>query len=190
MNTESYAQINARFKRLHVIWSNMKYRCYGHRNSARTEKHYKSKGISVCDEWVNNFAAFYDWAVTHGYEDDLTIDRIDPSGNYCPENCRWISWSENASRARQSNTANLTVLYSARKRLGLTQGEIAEQIGVDQSSISFWETGKCSPNVRLIPKVARAYQISVDEVISATEKSVERQQSDNPDRNEMILHDD
>ena len=80
-------------------------------------------------------------------------------------------------------------LANARKRLGLTQGEIAEQIGVDQSSISLWEAGKCSPNVRLIPKVAIAYQISVDEVISATEKSVERKQSDNPDRNEMILHD-
>ena len=83
--------------RLYRIWSNMKSRCLNPK--VHNYKHYGGKGVSVCDEWLQNFKAFYDWAIASGYKDDLTIDRKDSDGNYCPENCCWITQSENATRA-------------------------------------------------------------------------------------------
>jgi hypothetical protein len=56
---------------------------------------YLNKGIIVCDEWNNNFLPFYEWSLKNGFKEDLEIDRINNNGNYCPENCRWISHKEN-----------------------------------------------------------------------------------------------
>ena len=78
--------------RLYRIWDSMKTRCFNAKS--RAYSYYGGKGITVCPEWKNDFSRFYSWAVTHGYRDDLTIDRINPSGNYCPQNCRWATWHE------------------------------------------------------------------------------------------------
>jgi len=79
--------------RLYRIWIGIKNRCYN--PNEPMFKYYGGKGIKVCDEWKNNYLAFKAWALANGYRDDLTIDRINPDGNYCPENCRWLPLSEN-----------------------------------------------------------------------------------------------
>ena len=78
--------------RLYRIWGNIKGRCYC--KSRREYKNYGGRGIKICDEWISNFQAFYDWAISNGYKDDLTIDRINVNGNYEPNNCRWITNKE------------------------------------------------------------------------------------------------
>ena len=82
-------QHGGRYTRLYNIWLNMKQRCSNPK--ASHYEYYGGKGVSVCEEWEKSFSAFRDWALAHGYEDGLTIDRIESDKDYCPENCRWVT---------------------------------------------------------------------------------------------------
>lgn len=82
-------------KRLYNIWSCMKQRCNNPNHTAA--RWYHDKGIRVCPEWLN-FETFQEWALSHGYREDLSIDRINSDKNYCPENCQWIPLKENISK--------------------------------------------------------------------------------------------
>lgn len=84
--------------RLYQIWTNMKTRCYNKAN--RAFKWYGAVGITICPEWFK-FENFMLWAMSTGYKDDLTIERIDPFGNYEPNNCTWIPKSEQRKNQRR-----------------------------------------------------------------------------------------
>ena len=99
-------------KSLYSRLSSLKQRCYDKKNSRY--KNYGARGIKVCDEWLgkNGSENFIRWALQNGYDDDLTIDRIDVNGDYCPENCRWITNKEQAS----NKTTNVFVFYNGDKK--------------------------------------------------------------------------
>lgn len=87
--------------RLYRCYRDMLSRCKG---TAKCSKaNYRDRGIIVCEEWRNSFEAFRDWALSHGYRDDLTIDRIDNDGNYEPSNCRWITKADQNLNTRQNH---------------------------------------------------------------------------------------
>ena len=86
--------------RLYTIWCDIKQRCLN--KNQEVFKHYGKRKIKICDEWRNDFNSFYDWAIRNGYNDNLTIDRIDVNGNYKPSNCRWVTMKEQHRNTRKN----------------------------------------------------------------------------------------
>lgn len=87
-------------KRLYNIYNKMKRRCCNSREARYSD--YGGRGISVCGEWMRDFDVFADWARTHGYTDGLTLERKDVNGDYCPENCCWITLKEQNANKRDT----------------------------------------------------------------------------------------
>lgn len=91
--------------RLYKIWIGMKKRCYN--PNSKPYRNYGSRGISICQEWLDDFLNFYNWSIDNGYSDDLSIDRIDVNGNYEPSNCRWVPDKEQVRNQRRTIYFNL-----------------------------------------------------------------------------------
>lgn len=91
---------------LWCCYQNMKTRCYNKKYSLYHR--YGGRGISVCEEWYNSFVSFRDWAFNSGWEEGLSLDRIDNNGNYCPENCKWSTVQEQSNNRHTNRilTAN------------------------------------------------------------------------------------
>lgn len=91
-------------ERLYGVWHAMKQRCYD--SKRKDYANYGGRGISVCNEWRNDYSTFRDWAYLHGYNPNAaymncTLDRINVNGNYCPENCRFVSMKIQAKNRRK-----------------------------------------------------------------------------------------
>ena len=112
--------------RLYNIWCGIVQRCTNPKQA--NYKLYGGRGIKVCEEWRKDFKAFHDWAVANGYTDDLTIDRIDVNGNYCPENCRW------ATKKEQSNNTRTNRLITYKDETHTLQ-EWADFLGASKGAI-------------------------------------------------------
>lgn len=112
--------------RLYHIWGNMKQRCTNPKNPAY--KNYGGRGITICDEWLS-FSVFMTWALENGYSENLTIDRIDVNGSYCPENCRWITMKEQGFNRRN----NHIITYNGKTQ---TMRQWADELGKDYEVIA------------------------------------------------------
>ena len=87
--------------RLYEIWTDMKQRCLN--SNQKVYKYYGGRGITICQEWIDDFMSFYDWALENGYQDNLTIDRIDVNGGYEPNNCRWLTMEAQLRNTRRNH---------------------------------------------------------------------------------------
>lgn len=96
--------------RLYNIWCDIKKRCYNTRCVAY--KNYGGRGIKVGDKWLNDFVTFKEWSIDNGYNDKLTLDRIDVDGDYEPSNCRWTTMKEQANNTRK----NVYILYKGERK--------------------------------------------------------------------------
>jgi len=115
--------------RLHNIWMGMKSRCTN--KNLNSYKYYGARGIGVCREWQNDFSLFRKWALNNGYKPSLSIDRIDPNGDYEPRNCRWATFKQQAN-----NTRINYLLTSAQlaKKTGYSRERIRQLAGVSKSN--------------------------------------------------------
>lgn len=78
---------------LYIRWAGMKQRV----KDINKANSYLNKNIQICDDWKNDFLKFYNWCINNNFHPDLELDRINNDGNYCPENCRWITHKENCN---------------------------------------------------------------------------------------------
>lgn len=112
--------------RLYRIYNAMKQRCYNKNNTAY--KDYGERCITICDAWLHDFDVFYNWSMNNGYDDSLTIDRIDVNGDYEPCNCRWIT-----RKQQQNNRRNTIYLNYNGKTQTISQW--AEELKIKQNTI-------------------------------------------------------
>lgn len=126
-------------ERLYGVWASIKNRCY-----CKTEPsyhYYGGKGITMCDEWKNDYMAFRRWAYANGYDKNAeymqcTIDRIDVNGNYCPENCRWVN-----QKIQCNNKSNNKKIKYMDKYY--TIAELAEMFFINKSTMyGYFRKGK------------------------------------------------
>lgn len=140
-------------RRIYKIWQGLRQRC--NNPNDKSYKAYGGRGIKVCEEWDKDSAAFVRWALENGYADNLSIDRIDVDGDYCPENCHWATPTEQSrnKRVQKSSKTGINgvhyeperhkyraVIYIANKRIDLGRYETIEQAAEERrkAELKYW----------------------------------------------------
>lgn len=126
---KSNYKYGCRTNRLYRIWRGMKARCL----NKKTPQYcfYGGKGISICEEWIHDFSKFQTWALSNGYSDELTIDRINVNGNYEPANCRWATIKEQAN----NKTNNLYITENGKTQ---TLAEWCEEFNANRDKVKYY----------------------------------------------------
>lgn len=112
---------------LYNAWKNMRRRCGS--PYAKGYENYGGRGIKVCEEWDKDPLVFIHWALANGWEEGLTLDRIDNNGDYCPENCRWISRAKQLLNRRNNRIMTLNGKSQTMK-------EWADELGISPLTLS------------------------------------------------------
>lgn len=120
---------------LHGIWIGIRKRCKPSNSNNKRYKYYAGKGIKVCEEWENNYLSFKAWSIQNGYAQNLTLDRINPDGDYSPENCRWVSMKE-----QQNNRGN--TVYIKYNGEFIARGDLATLLNTSVQTINFRSKSK------------------------------------------------
>lgn len=116
--------------RLYSIWVSIRKRCNPKYKHLSKYKFYSGKGIKVCSLWDNSYEEFKQWAIENGYTDNLTIDRIDSSKHYCPENCRWVTMKD-----QQNNRSN--TIYIKYNNEYVPRGVLADRLGITIQALGY-----------------------------------------------------
>lgn len=126
-NRRIHGESTRKRTRLYEIWIGINKRCSPHAKG-RLRRDYYGRGIKVCDEWKNSYVEFRTWAQNNGYNDDLSIDRIDVNGNYEPSNCRWAT---NTEQQRNKRNNHLLTYKEQTKPMAVW----CEELGLDYRKI-------------------------------------------------------
>lgn len=130
--------------RLYSIYTHMKERCYNKNHVGY--KNYGARGVSVCEEWKNDFLSFREWALQNGYSDNMTIDRIDNDLGYSPDNCQWITLGENVAKSNKNKQRR----FADKKYLAISP---------DKQEIIFNNASKFGRENDLNPGIIRKYSL-------------------------------
>lgn len=118
---------------LYNSWQGMKRRCFSKTNPKYPR--YGGRGITVCQEWLD-ITGFQKWALANGWKEGMSIDRIDNDKDYCPENCRWVSMSEN-SRKKSTTKIDMITAQEIRSRINENWYDLAKEYGCSHGNIWF-----------------------------------------------------
>lgn len=158
--------------RLYSIFSGMKQRCYNPNN--QHYKWYGGKGIAICDEWMgeDGLSRFMEWALNNGYEEHLTIDRITSSGPYSPDNCRWVTQSQNSKTIEHKVTYKLIPgagiryyrLFDLLQRRGMKKTDLLTLAGISPPTLAKLSKGE-TVTTDVIEKVCNALGVQPGDIM-------------------------
>lgn len=131
---EAHVRHGGSHTRLFRIWCGMHTRCYNTNDHGYMD--YGGRGIAICDEWLSDFTAFRDWALSNGYAETLSIDRIDNDKGYSPDNCRWTCGSTQRANQRPHKRSVTPVLCVETGRKYTSMTEATRETGISVQCIS------------------------------------------------------
>lgn len=136
---KNYKLHGGKKEHLYMVWCTIKQRCLNPNN--KQYSYYGGRGITICDEWVNDYSAFREWSTNNGYQKGLQIDRIDNDGNYEPSNCRWVD------RKTQSNNKSSNILLSYNGKTQTLQ-QWSEETGISTDALYYrYHAGKSAEEI-------------------------------------------
>ena len=142
-------------KRLKSIYNGMRLRCYNENNV--NYKYYGGKGVTICDEWLLSFENFFDWAINNGYNENLTIDRIDSEKEYSPDNCKW------STKKEQAYNRSISVKLTLNGRT-MYMTEWAEELEIDKKILSWrYNNGWSDEEILTRPRDYKENKLTLNE---------------------------